>query len=80
MSLEYYWRRGDFTVVEAGGGGAFLPGAAGEGGVRLSFSEFRDLVQCQARGGLIVASENGRPVVAGRREFLSPPECGRGGK
>lgn len=65
MSVAYYWAGGEFILTEAS---AQAPVIHGEPALRLSFTEFRDLLQCRARGGLISTCAQGRPRVVGLKK------------
>ena len=59
MTIRYFWHLEDFLVLDR-------PDEAVPAGARaLSFTEFRDLVQCLARGGRLVTTAEGRPEVRG---------------
>jgi len=70
MGIEYYWLQGEIRIIESMVDSIGMPDPLESKGVRLSFSEFRDLVQCQSRGGLIATSNVGRPQVLGREKSL----------
>ena len=59
MTIRYFWHLGDFLILDR-------PDEAAPADARpLSFTEFRDLVQCLARGGRLVTTAEGRPQVRG---------------
>ncbi len=72
MTIRYFWHLEDFLVLDR-------PDEDVPAGARpLSFTEFRDLVQCLARGGRLVTTAEGRPQVKGAawpRDGRKPDEA-----
>ncbi len=72
MAIEYFWCENDFLIF-GGAAGSESSRPVPDDARPLSFTEFRDLVQCRARGGRLVTLPGGRPAVRGREKPVGGP-------